>query len=195
CSLTDDFAIIVQGFLASTAFMTLLIKRQKETPRRPLLIWFFDTSKQGFAAGFIHFFNVFLSYASLITDEQSNPCDWYFLNVFMDTTVGVATMYVLIKYSNCLIARYRWDELRTGEYGHPPEVMIWLKQLGWFIGMTVVNKLLLLIIYSIPFVLPVVRALLEPFRPLPKIEVVFVMLLFPLVMNIVQFWLVDQFLK
>ncbi|KAK9712710.1 hypothetical protein K7432_006962 [Basidiobolus ranarum] len=195
CSLTDDFALIVQAFLAFTAFSTLLLKRQKENPRRPLLIWFFDTSKQGFAACFVHFFNVFLSYASLLADEQSNPCDWYFLNVFMDTTFGVATMYFLIKFSNNLIHRYKWYELRIGEYGHPPDVLIWLRQLGWFIGMSMVNKLLLLVIYSIPFVLPIVRALLAPFRPLPKIEVVFVMLLFPLVMNIMQFWLIDQLLK
>ncbi|KAK9729515.1 hypothetical protein K7432_000200 [Basidiobolus ranarum] len=195
CSLTDNFALSVQAFLAFAAFSTLLIKRQKENPRRPLLIWFFDTSKQGFAAGFIHFVNVFLSYASLVTDEQSNPCDWYFLNVFIDTTFGVATMYFLIKFSNKLIHRYKWHDLRTGEYGHPPNVSTWLRQLGWFIGMSLINKILLLIIYSIPFVLPVVRALLAPFRPSPKIEVVFVMLIFPLVMNIIQFWLIDQLLK
>ncbi|ORY06551.1 hypothetical protein K493DRAFT_310497 [Basidiobolus meristosporus CBS 931.73] len=113
----------------------------------------------------------------------------------MDTTFGVATMYFLIRLSNKLIEDYKWHSLRTGEYGHPPNVSTWLRQLGWFIGMSMINKVILLIIYSIPFVLPVVRALLSPFKPSPKVEVVFVMLFFPLVMNIIQFWFIDQLLK
>jgi hypothetical protein len=39
CKLLDPFAIFVQLVLAGLAFSTLFIKRQRESPQRPLLIW------------------------------------------------------------------------------------------------------------------------------------------------------------
>ncbi|CAO3689556.1 unnamed protein product [Rhizopus microsporus] len=42
----DTFGIIVQLCLAAAAFSTLIYKRQREKPRRPLRIWGFDVSKQ-----------------------------------------------------------------------------------------------------------------------------------------------------
>jgi hypothetical protein len=39
CKLLDSFAIFVQLVLASLAFSTLIIKRQRESPQRPLLTW------------------------------------------------------------------------------------------------------------------------------------------------------------
>lgn len=39
CKLLDSFAIFVQLVLAALAFSTLYIKRQRESPQRPLLIW------------------------------------------------------------------------------------------------------------------------------------------------------------
>jgi hypothetical protein len=39
CKLLDSFAIFVQLVLAALAFSTLIIKRQREFPQRPLLIW------------------------------------------------------------------------------------------------------------------------------------------------------------
>lgn len=40
CKLLDSFAIFVQLVLATLAFSTLIIKRQRELPQRPLLIWY-----------------------------------------------------------------------------------------------------------------------------------------------------------
>lgn len=39
CKLLDSFAIAVQLMLACLAFSTLIIKRQREIPQRPLLVW------------------------------------------------------------------------------------------------------------------------------------------------------------
>lgn len=39
CKLLDSFAIFVQLVLAALAFSTLIIKRQRELPQRPLQTW------------------------------------------------------------------------------------------------------------------------------------------------------------
>jgi hypothetical protein len=54
-----------------------------ETPKRPLLIWAMDTSKQAISASLVHFANIILSYISSWFGETrtSNPCVFYFLNV------------------------------------------------------------------------------------------------------------------
>jgi hypothetical protein len=35
----DSFAIVIQVCLATIAFSTLIIKRQRENPQRPVRIW------------------------------------------------------------------------------------------------------------------------------------------------------------
>lgn len=39
CQLLDGFGILIQFLLAFTALITLIYKRSKETPQRPMQIW------------------------------------------------------------------------------------------------------------------------------------------------------------
>lgn len=39
CQLLDGFGILIQFLLAFTALVTLICKRARETPQRPLQIW------------------------------------------------------------------------------------------------------------------------------------------------------------
>ncbi|GFO12720.1 store-operated calcium entry regulator stimate [Plakobranchus ocellatus] len=65
--------LFVQALLAFLAFTSLIIKRYCEPKhsRRPWIIWFFDTSKQGVGAAVLHFANLFLSDVF-----QGDPCTW-----------------------------------------------------------------------------------------------------------------------
>lgn len=40
CKLMDGFGIFIQLCLATTAFSTLIFKRQREQPQRPIRIWY-----------------------------------------------------------------------------------------------------------------------------------------------------------
>lgn len=40
CVLVDNFAIFVQVLLGAIAFSTLIYKRHRERPQRPLRIWY-----------------------------------------------------------------------------------------------------------------------------------------------------------
>jgi hypothetical protein len=90
CELLGGFAIIVQGALGGLALLSLVFKRWRERPQRPLKIWGFDVSKQVVGAILIHMANLLLSMISS-GDLQSgpsnadlNPCSFYLLNLAID---------------------------------------------------------------------------------------------------------------
>jgi hypothetical protein len=61
CRLIGSFAILVQLALGALALLSLVYKRWRERPQRPVKIWFFDVSKQVFGSVLVHAANVFMS--------------------------------------------------------------------------------------------------------------------------------------
>ncbi|KAJ8324677.1 hypothetical protein BDV3_004904 [Batrachochytrium dendrobatidis] len=203
CQLMDGFAVVVQVLLASIALGSLFIKRHRETPRRPLLIWAMDTSKQALAASMVHFVNVFVSSVAGIDAEGSkngstNPCVWYFLNLGLDTTIGVGILYIFLKAVHAIADMLQISDTTSGEYGNPPRFMPWFKQLCLFITAWFFVKLLVVISLELfPFLGIFGKWVLSPLTAIgdPRFQIVVVMLIFPLIMNIVQAWLIDMVIK
>ena len=108
CRLMGSFALIVQAALGGLALLSLVYKRWRERPQRPVKIWFFDVSKQVFGSVLVHIANVFMSMLtsgrfSLQTaetpmgpmermllrrdeDYSPNPCSFYLLNLGIDVS-------------------------------------------------------------------------------------------------------------
>jgi hypothetical protein len=104
CKLLGPFALLVQGALGALALSSLVYKRWRETPRRPLKIWWFDVSKQVFGSVLLHLANLFMSMlssgeldvaaktkqtAQFVQDDggqQPNPCSFYLLNLAIDVS-------------------------------------------------------------------------------------------------------------
>lgn len=61
CRLLGSFALLVQLALGGLALLSLVYKRWRERPQRPVKIWFFDVSKQVFGSVLVHIANVFMS--------------------------------------------------------------------------------------------------------------------------------------
>lgn len=61
CRLLGSFAILVQLALGGLALLSLVFKRWRERPQRPVKIWWFDVSKQVFGSVLVHAANVFMS--------------------------------------------------------------------------------------------------------------------------------------
>ncbi|RKO97307.1 hypothetical protein CAUPRSCDRAFT_4997, partial [Caulochytrium protostelioides] len=202
CELMDGFAVAVQLTLATVAFGSLGVKRYRERPQRPLKIWLFDTSKQAIAASMVHVVNVTLSYLSGAGLDDAaagaNPCVWYFLNILLDTTVGVGILYLFLRLLARLAHRLAIADVEPGYYGMPPRVDAWLKQLAMFALAWLGVKIAVVAVLSLfpGIFVPMAAWLLWPFsHGGPRLQVVFVMLLFPLVMNICQAWLIDTLIK
>ncbi|KAI8576139.1 hypothetical protein K450DRAFT_258196 [Umbelopsis ramanniana AG] len=200
CKLLDSFAIVIQVCLATIAFSTLIIKRQRENPQRPVRIWGFDVSKQLVGGIVIHTLNLLVSYISGKNEaDPSNPCVWYFLNIFVDTTVGVGILWGILLGFRRLAAYFRLQGVQSGVYGDPPlinQFIQWGKQLLIYITALVLMKLVVVLIFAIcPFLFDFGQWVLEWTMSNYKLQVVFVMLIFPLVMNIIQFWVIDTIVK
>lgn len=104
CQLLGPFALLVQGALGILALSSLVFKRYRETPRRPLKVWAFDASKQVVGSMLLHLANLLMSMLSsgqLDIDQkakqaaaftqadegrQPNPCSFYLLNLAIDVS-------------------------------------------------------------------------------------------------------------
>lgn len=104
CRLLGPFALLVQSALGVLALLSLVFKRWRERPRRPLKIWFFDVSKQVVGTALLHVANLAMSMLSSGIDaaahaakiaeaskgegeELPNPCSFYLLNLAIDVSL------------------------------------------------------------------------------------------------------------
>ena len=93
CELLGPFAIIVQAALGGLALSSLVFKRWRERPQRPVKIWAFDVSKQVVGSILLHMANLLLSMISSGDLESGrakgstlNPCSFYLLNLAIDVS-------------------------------------------------------------------------------------------------------------
>ncbi|KAG1666719.1 Store-operated calcium entry regulator STIMATE [Nymphon striatum] len=189
-ALTDSFGWLIQGILAGLAFTSLIVKRSCEPKvgRRPWLIWFYDTSKQGVGALVIHFTNVFL--AGLF---HGDPCTWYIVSFLLDSSIGLLIIFIGIKVSQCFAIKKKWPDCVFGHYGDPPRLQAWLTQTIMYISIMIVEKILITILLTLSFWSDVRRFILSPIKN-PRVELALVMLVIPFVINVMMFWVVDNFL-
>ncbi|GAB5036852.1 Hypothetical protein NocV09_05100210 [Nannochloropsis oceanica] len=97
CTLVaGQFDKFIQFLLACLSLGVLVVKRYREHPPRPLTIWALDSSKQCFGAGVAHLTNLLIS-IFLAGLGESDECAIYFLNFFLDTTIGVFISYLLLQ--------------------------------------------------------------------------------------------------
>ncbi|KAF1963503.1 hypothetical protein CC80DRAFT_587901 [Byssothecium circinans] len=219
CHLLGPYALFVQAALGLLAVSSLVIKRLRETPRRPVKIWFFDVSKQVFGSVLLHLANVFMSMLSSGSfdiaaktqattqyvdpdkeGEQPNPCSFYLLNIFIDTTIGIPILILLLKVLHKAflltpIAR-PVESIRSGNYGHPPRATWWLKQsLIYFLGLFGMKLCVFVLFALLPWIAWVGDWALRWTEGNEAIQIAFVMFIFPLIMNALQYWIIDGFIK
>lgn len=97
CKLLGPFALIIQAALGGLALLSLVYKRWRERPQRPLKIWAFDASKQVFGSVLLHVANLLMSMLSagqltvspsVTKGYQPNPCSFYLLNLAIDVRIS-----------------------------------------------------------------------------------------------------------
>lgn len=91
CKLLGPFSLLVQVALGALALLSLVYKRWRERPQRPLKVWAFDASKQVFGSGMLHLANLLMSMFSAGEFEirnmyKPNPCSFYLLNLGIDVS-------------------------------------------------------------------------------------------------------------
>jgi hypothetical protein len=195
--LSGAFSFLVQGCLAATCLLVLLIKRWREKPKRPFVVWLCDLSKQVFSSTLQHFANLIFGYI-LSSGGLASECAWYFVLYVITSTAAIAVVALFMAGINYLVRRYDITLLRTGEYGSPPSWRPWLAQLLVWGAVGVSEKVCTTFTLIAPFSRPLgelAHWLEQPLRAHPELELVLVMLLAPVLLNIVSVIIFDQIMK
>lgn len=216
CKLLGPFALFVQLALGALALLALVFKRWRERPQRPVKVWAFDVSKQVVGSVLLHAANLLMSMlssgqfdvnidvvAQVVEGEgvkEENPCSFYFLNLLIDTTLGIPILIFFLHLFTRLFLLtplgHPPQSIESGKYGYPPKATWWAKQsLIYFLGLLSMKLVVLLIFLLLPWISVVGDWALRWTEGNEKLQVGFVMLLFPVIMNATQYYIIDTFIK
>lgn len=208
--------LVIQGILGVMSLSALLVKRYFEFPKRPWRIWLLDTSKQIFSASLVHWLNMMLS--NLLSESSvSDNCEWYFINFAIDVAIGTFLWFLILKTIEGFAALNGIDVLNTGvyiheDYSHPEQVeleptqqeskhkidyKIWFLQVIVWSGVVVIVKILLFFSIQVfaPIFEKVADVLLGWLKQYPDLKLVLIMIIVPIILNSIQFWIQDNILK
>jgi hypothetical protein len=88
------------------------------------------------------------------------------------------------------------ESVQSGNYGNPPNVWWWLKQsLIYFCGLMGMKLCVLVLFMMLPWLPRVGDWALGWTEGNEKLQIVFVMMLFPLIMNALQYYIIDSYIK
>jgi hypothetical protein len=199
--LSGIVGLTVQGALFAMSVSALLLKWKLEDPRRPLRIFMLDSSKQFVGAGVIHALNMICAVAfAHLEASVADECAWYWVNIMIDTTLGVLVCWGLLKLTEHL---FQYD---SGHYGKgastgidweaSPDYNKWLRQIMVWCGIVALMKVFVVfIMYALaPFWINVSVACTHWITK-RDLRLLFVMLVTPTCMNMFQFVITDSFLK
>jgi len=199
CKLLGNwFGYVIQLTLGAIAFGALIVKKFTDKKTRDWMTWFRDTSKQGIGAIVAHMWN--LLFATLLQSrEEEDPCVYYLVNYLVDALPGCVLALLLLWAFETMADKYSWDMLRSGDYGFGVVVVWqrWAAQCALWIAIVTLAKLVLLFCLIIPAKQPLYVAgqwLMSGLVHYPRLELVIVMIIIPLVFNVITFWVVDNFL-
>lgn len=149
--------------------------------------------------------------------RMPNPCSFYLLNLAIDvslpsakprttceltclqTTIGIPVLYVLLQILHAGFLRTPLatppESIKSGNYGQPPKARWWAKQLLiYFIGLTGMKLFVFFLFAAMPWLPWIGDWALRWTKGNEALEVTFAMFVFPLGMNAIQYWIIDNFI-
>ena len=140
-------------------------------------------------------------------ETKKDECVWYFLNFFLDTSIGILICYGLMKIANYIVEKKDISFLKSGFYfevkykkGKPRyklKMMMYFSQLLLWEFIIILNKILMFILNFIcqSLFFQIGSYILSPFASNKRIKLIMVMVIFPVIFNAIQFWVFDELLK
>lgn len=198
----DFFTVFVQILLALFALASLWIKRMSEKPKRKFMTWWLDISKQGFGACYAHVLNMVI--AAVISRNirgetvLEDQCAWYGISFLIDTTFGLALSIFFLYLLDRVANERDWLSLRhSGVYIGKTAMLHWAHQvIAWLLILTIVKIIMYYFMWITSDALAWVGGIMfQPLQGNIRFELVFVMILFPGLLNVIYFWIADHYLK
>eukprot|EP00747_Dinoflagellata_sp_TGD_P079337 gnl/TRDRNA2_/TRDRNA2_160468_c0_seq2.p1 gnl/TRDRNA2_/TRDRNA2_160468_c0~~gnl/TRDRNA2_/TRDRNA2_160468_c0_seq2.p1 ORF type:complete len:294 (-),score=48.07 gnl/TRDRNA2_/TRDRNA2_160468_c0_seq2:40-921(-) len=204
CRVLPGFlGLAVQGLLFACVLAVMVLKKWRERGRRTWFEFCLDGSKQIIGSGWIHILNLLCAIVLNNLDGNGDECEWYWINIMVDTTVGVGVEYILLwgitHFIDLCLSPSRAEDFKTGEY-YKDERFWWskyMKQLSVWLAVVTGMKLsmvMLMIMLADPLQ-GCAHVFLGWFANTPMLKLLVVMIATPLFMNAFQFWVVDNFIR
>lgn len=199
--LGGTFGYIVQGLLFMLCCSVLLVKWRMEVPQRTLKVFMLDSSKQFVGAGVIHVLNMVC--ATIFSSQEhatADQCAWYWVNIMIDTTLGVLICFALLKATEKIFG------YESGKYGKKaetgidweknPDYTTWGKQIAVWCGIVCMMKgFVIVLMWAFHSFWEWASIACTHWISNRRWRLVFVMIVTPTCMNAFQFWVQDTFLK
>lgn len=223
CQLLGPTSIVIQLAMGMAIVAGLLLKRNREHPRRKMVVWAYDVGKQLVGALEIHFINIGLSIwqrksVVLIANGGNNEndqdndeqCDWYFLNLLCDTTIGIPILWILLVLIQSALAHLEVTNIQSGNYFpstakskslnpsiRKPLFSAFLKQSSIFVGGITLMKFIIfeLLRHYEKGASWFANLLLGWCDHWPNFQVFLVMFICPVGLNFFQYFCVDNIIK
>lgn len=118
----------------------------------------------------------------------------------IQTTLGIPILILFLRILN-FFASYSPlanppESIESGNYGQPPKAFWWFKQsIIYFIGLLSMKVCVFFLIQLFPFIVKVGDWALQWTEGNTALQIIFVMLLFPVTMNAIQYYIIDIFIK
>ncbi|CAE7620956.1 tetA [Symbiodinium sp. CCMP2456] len=182
----------------------LLVKWSQFHDGRDFSEFLMDSSKQLIGAAWIHLLNLLFAQKMEKHYEEAggDECDWYWINIVVDCTLGVACTYVLLQLSTRIILATVPDQapdFKTGEYrvNGGIDAAKYIKQLAVWLVVVSSMKVGMVVFMAVfhTLLLAVARMTLAPFASSPNLKLLVAMIATPFCMNALQFWVTDNFIK
>jgi hypothetical protein len=119
------------------------------------------------------------------------------LNNVIDVVIGTAVCYLLLVGVERLFDNCEALSFRSGSYGTPAVWNSWVYQAAIWIVLVLIMKIIVIaaeVIFEGPMGV-LGKAMLFWLDGYPKLELIFVMIIFPVILNSLMFWVTDSFLK
>lgn len=199
----DFFTVFVQLLLAFAALMSLWFKRQSEQPKRKFRTWFLDCSKQGVGACYAHVCNmiiaaVIVNKGAIDNNSLNDQCAWYGMTYLVDTTLGLVLAIWGLKAIDWMANEWDWASLKhSGVYEGVDGLLHWIHQVvAWLIILTVAKVIIYyFMLLTGDWLALFGNILFTPLQSNIRFELLFVMIFFPGVLNVIYFWIADHYLK
>jgi len=200
------FGILVQGILFSVSIAVLVFKKYNEQRTSPMTartwpVFLMDSSKQLAGAGWIHFLNLVV--AKMFGEKfEGDGCNWYWINIVVDTTLGVLINFYLLKGLTLVFeaASGNTGMFESGDYKDDNGKVIKSRYFAqfavWILVVSIMKCCMVLLMTVFHSELQKISSsVLDAVDSDANLELIVVMVLTPCCMNAFQLWVQDTFIK
>jgi hypothetical protein len=177
--------------------------RENLSDKREWNIWFMDNFKQGVSSTIAHIYATYIARLFTLGNENDDECGWFLIQFLVDTILGVLFSFGISKFSiyilNSIYPKFSRNWLIIGNYnsnGIKNRYWVWILQVfHWIFCSMLARVLCTFIIFISIFYWKDFNILFSKLWINNRYnELVFVILVMPIMLNSLQFLLTNWFL-